>query len=85
METTSWMIFNCHMLKGPPFRSLPNLLAGTIKEYSTKAMSQLIKTAPTILIFFKKEISLNFKWPYQAMVMKVLDAIRRSMVYKGRI
>lgn len=80
METISCIIFNCHILKGPPFILLPNLLAGTISEYSTKAMHQLIKMEPHKPTPFKKLMSLNFKCPYQAMVINVFDAMRSSMV-----
>jgi|GEM_PF-4410067 len=27
--------------------------------------------------------NLNFKWPYQANVMKLFEAVRRSMVFIG--
>lgn len=85
IEITSWMIFNCHIVKGPPVTLLPNLLAGTINIYSRRAIPQLIKTAPIIPVFFNKAMSLNLKCPYQAMVIKVLEAIKRSMVYRGRM
>lgn len=64
---------------------LPNLLAGTINEYSTNAIPQLIKIDPKIPTSFKKGMSLKRKCPYQAIVMNVLEAMRRSMVYNGRI
>ena len=35
---TSWMIFNCTSVKGPPFPTKPIRLAGTMKEYSKRAI-----------------------------------------------
>jgi hypothetical protein len=43
-------------------------LAGTASQYSTKAMPQLASTT------VGSGLSLNFRWPYQAKVMKTLDA-----------
>jgi hypothetical protein len=68
------------MLKGPPLMLLPSLLAGTINEYSISAINQLTRIAPTSPMFFNKAMSLNFKCPYQAMVMKVFEAISNNMV-----
>ena len=76
------MSFNCHMLNGPPFSSDPILLAGTIKLYSNKAIPQLIRMVVINPAVFKNETSLNRKWPYQAMVIKVFDAIKSKMVVK---
>jgi hypothetical protein len=74
IEITSWMILSCHILKGPPLVILPILLAGTIKLYSHKAMPQLITIANNIPTF------LNFKCPYQAIVIKVLEARSNKIV-----
>ena len=62
----------------------PILLAGTIKQYSKKAIPQLIKMVVKSPAFFKKSTSLKRKCPYQAMVIKVLDAISKSMVIRLR-
>ena len=82
MEITSWINFNCHILNGPPLSSDPILLAGTIKLYSNKAIPQLIKMVVTNPAFFKNETSLNRKWPYHAMVIKVFEAIKSKIVIK---
>jgi hypothetical protein len=42
-------------------------LAGTCRQYSKKAMPQLIK------ITFHKATLVNFRWPYQAKVIKMLE------------
>ncbi len=63
---------------------LPNLLAGTIKLYSSKAMPQLIKIVVNKPAFFKKLISLKRKCPYQATVINVFDAINNNMVLNAR-
>jgi len=68
------------MLNGPPFIDAPSLFAGTINEYSSSAIPQLIKIAVIIPEFFKKEMSLKRKCPYQAIVIKELDAIKSNMV-----
>ena len=57
----------------------PILLAGTWKQYSKKAIPQLI------IITFQSGESLNFKWPYQAKVINVFEMIRRNMVLNIRI
>ncbi len=84
MEITSWISFNCHILKGPPFKLEPILFAGTIKLYSKRAIPQLIKMVVISPAFFKNETSLNRKCPYQAMVIKVLEAIKSKMVMRLR-
>src|ERR1700685_4735790 len=48
--------------------------AGTWKQYSAKAMTQLIR------ITLKSGAWRYFKWPYQAKVMKMLEIVRRMMV-----
>lgn len=40
---TSCMTFSCQRLNGPPFSMKPILLAGTWKQYSKKAIPQLIR------------------------------------------
>ncbi len=78
------MSFSCHMLKGPPLIELPSLLAGTIRQYSKKAMPQLMRIAVSNPEFLRKEISLYRRWPYQAMVINVLDAASSNMVDNAR-
>jgi hypothetical protein len=53
-------------------------LAGTWKQYSKKAISQLIKMASHNGEF------LYFKWPYQAMVIKIFEIVNKMMVVMGR-
>ena len=52
----------------------PMRFAGTWKQYSKKAMPQL-----TRITFQRAEVR-NFKWPYQAKVMKIFEMVRRMMV-----
>ena len=72
---TSWITFNCHRLKGPPFSEKPILFAGTWKRYSKKATPQLIRTTTNKLTPTSLFISFNFKCPYQASVIKTLEII----------
>src|SRR5437868_13899452 len=53
---------------------LPMRLAGTCRQYSKNAISQL--TAIT----FHSATPLYFRWPYQAKVMNTFDRISRTMV-----
>lgn len=46
-------------------------LAGTAKQYSTKAIPQLTSTTVT------SGTDLNLRWPYQAMVMNTFEQARR--------
>jgi hypothetical protein len=48
-------------------------LAGTAKQYSTKAMPQLATTTS------HSGLSVNFKCPYQANVMKTFEISSRTM------
>src|SRR3954468_8233877 len=50
------------------YTALPQRLAGTASQYSTKAIPQLASTTSA------SGLSLNFRWPYQAKVMKTLEA-----------
>lgn len=77
---TSWITFNCIREKGPPFPSKPIRLAGTWKQYSKNAIPQLISTMAAIPRVSNHFISLSFKWPYQAKVIKVFDSINNPMV-----
>src|SRR5438270_11192947 len=49
-------------------------LAGTCRQYSKKAIPQLTK------ITFHKASLRNFKWPYQAIVMKRLEPVSNRIV-----
>jgi len=67
---TSWIVFswaaeNCEW---------PYLLAGTWKQYSANAISQL-----TSIARYSGEF-LYFKWPYQANVMKIFDIVKSIIV-----
>src|SRR5687768_8626859 len=53
-------------------------LAGTWKQYSKKAISQL-----TAMAFQSGEPGC-LRWPYQANVMKTLETVRRAMVLIAR-
>src|SRR3977135_3178422 len=61
---TSCMVLSC----AAEYTALPQRLAGTASQYSTKAMPQLTSTT------VGSGLSLNFRWPYQAKVMKTLEA-----------
>src|SRR5690606_41147438 len=52
----------------------PNRLAGTIKQYSKKAIPQLMR------ITFQRAVSWCFKCPYQAKVIKVFEINSKIMV-----
>ena len=77
---TSWMTFNSTKEKGPPFCLKPIRLAGTWKKYSKSAIPQLINIMDTNVRFSNHFMSLNFKWPYQATVIKVLESTSRPIV-----
>ena len=78
-EMASWMTFNWTNENGPPLPINPNRLAGTWQQYSKSAMPQLIKITPINGMEFHPFIALNFKWPYQANVIKAFDTINNSM------
>src|ERR1700687_2628215 len=61
---TSCMVLSCAAL----YTALPQRLAGTASQYSKNAMPQLTMMASG------SQLSLNFKWPYHANVMKTLEA-----------
>ena len=56
---TSWIVLS----SAGEYTALPILLAGTAKQYSTKAMPQLTNTTIT------SDTALNLRWPYHASVM----------------
>lgn len=58
---------------GPPFPWNPIRFAGTWKQYSKKAIPQLIKMTPMSGRLENQDISLSRKCPYQASVIKMLE------------
>src|SRR5687768_16821854 len=52
----------------------PRRLAGTWKQYSGRAMSQLTRMTS------QSAACLYLRWPYQAKVMKTLESVRRRAV-----
>ena len=79
---TSWITFNSINENGPSLPWKPILLAGTWKQYSKKAIAQLINIMakrPKDSTHFN---SLNFRWPYQANVIKELESTNSPIVYK---
>ena len=79
-EITSCMTLSCTNENGPPFISEPILFAGIINEYSKKASPQLHNiiniNGQSVMTF----ISDNFKFPYQANVIKMFDTINKIIV-----
>ena len=79
-DIASWMTFSCMILNGPPFPWKPILLAGTWAQYSKNArphdrrMTRI--NGQPVEIF----ISCNFRCPYHANVIKILDVTRRRIV-----
>src|SRR5260221_1295485 len=64
------MVLSCAALNSyEPIR-----FAGTWKQYSKKAMPQLMA------ITFQSATLRNFKWPYHANVIKILETVRRRIV-----
>src|SRR4030081_3164210 len=58
------MVLSCAAV----YTALPQRLAGTASQYSKNAMPQLTMMASG------SQLSLNLRWPYQAKVMKTLEA-----------
>lgn len=77
---TSWMIFNCIRLKGPPLPSNPKRLAGTWAQYSKKAIPHEKRMTPISGQWVLILASCSFRWPYQAKVINMLDKISRPIV-----
>jgi len=67
------MVLSSTALKCP----CPILLAGTCRQYSKKAIPQLIN------ITSRKAEVLNFKCPYQAKVMNMLESKSKPIVVNG--
>ncbi len=79
-EITSWMIFSCMRLKGPPLSTNPILLAGTWAQYSKNATPHEKRITMISGQLEEIFISWSLRWPYQANVMKTFDAMSRSIV-----
>src|SRR5947209_1435988 len=62
----SWIIFSCVA----EYTAFPQRFAGTCRQYSKKAIPQLTKITSQI------GRSLYLRWPYHAMVIKMLEQIR---------
>ncbi len=58
----------------------PILLAGIIKVYSSRAIHQLIRIMPATPQLGSRVLVLNFRWPYQANVIKLFDTISINIV-----
>src|SRR5258706_14144270 len=74
---TASVITSCMILSWPNERPAcwkPMRLAGTCSRYSASAMPQLISAA-----MYQGAVARFFRWPYQAMVMKTLDATSSRM------
>ena len=70
------------MLNGPPLPVNPILFAGTWNIYSKKATPQLINITANKPKLLNQSISLNFKCPYHANVIKVFERIKNKIVTK---
>ena len=75
------MIFNCISENGPPFPAKPIRVAGTWAQYSKKAMNQERVITPIRGQWLITLASCNFRCPYQAKVMKILEVISSPIVY----
>ena len=81
-EITSWITLSCIRLKGPPFPMNPIRLAGTVRQYSKKAIPQenkMIRMRGQPVEIF---ISCNLRWPYQANVINTFENTSIKMVQK---
>ena len=77
---TSWMTLSCISENGPPLPVKPMRLAGIWQEYSKSAMPHDKRMTANSGQWVVTFISCNFKCPYQANVMKMLDTTSRRMV-----
>ena len=82
----SCITLSCISEKGPPCPAKPIRFAGTWHKYSRKAIDQLNTITP---INGKDANQLNycfnFKCPYQAKVMNILDITNKPTVYNAFI
>ncbi len=80
-EIASCITFSSVNEKLPPNSLEPKRFAGIIKQYSKKAMPQLMRIMPKMPQFsnlFPK--NLYFKCPYQAIVINTLEAMSKAIV-----
>ena len=82
-ETTSWITFNSQIENGPPYSLLPRRFAGTIKQYSKKATSQLIKITATKPM--RSNLLLNITCPYHAKVINKFEHIKSPTAESPRV
>src|SRR5688500_16683153 len=61
---TSWITFSSTSENGPPFSLYPKRFAGTWKQYSKKAIPQLMTMIAKSPALSNQRHSLNFRWPY---------------------
>ena len=74
------MTFSCIRLKGPPLPLNPILLAGTVRQYSKKAMPHENRMTQISGHEVEIFISCSLRCPYQAKVMKMLEQTSIRMV-----
>ena len=79
-DMTSCITFSCISVKGPPFPVKPALLAGTMRQYSKKAMHHEKAMTPMRGHDVEIFICWSFRWPYQASVIKTLLPKSSSIV-----
>jgi hypothetical protein len=77
---TSCITFNSTSENGPPLALNPILLAGTISEYSKRAINQLKRIIDKRLRFSKRLMVLNLRCPYHAIVIKAFDKTSNPIV-----
>ena len=75
-EIHSWMTFSCTKENWPPFPSKPRRLAGTWQQYSKNAIPHEKSITPHSGHWEDRPLCWSFKWPYHAIVMKIL--LKRS-------
>ena len=80
-DTHSWITLSCTKENGPPFPTKPIRFAGTWQQYSKKAISHENAITPISGQLDETPVCCNFKWPYQANVMKTLLSMRSRRVY----
>ena len=76
----SCIVFSCTRLNGPPSPLKPIRFAGTWNKYSKKAIPQLMRMIEKRPRFWLHDISLNFRWPYHAQVINILEMTKKITV-----
>jgi C4-type Zn-finger protein len=69
----------------PPLPINPILLAGTWNEYSTSAIIHENSTTPYSGQLVIDPVCCNFRCPYHAKVIKILETTKSKMVYRAFI